>query len=142
MRYYLIEFFKPVGKRFGEFFFLFIEFVDYPFGVVVKFRVRKFVFFDIALGDFAKRSGRQAYLSAKADGAADKAAQNITLVDVGRSYSARVADKERRSANVVENNSVSLCHFLVFAVLFARKFFDFCFRRVEKFDVVNALNAV
>ena len=27
------------------------------------------------------------------------------------------------------------------AILFARKLLDFCFRRVEKFDVVNALNA-
>ena len=118
----LFYLFESVLESLGETFFFFGEFVYYLSSVDFELGIYVLIFFNIYLCEFNELGAVETDLSCESYAPSDKAAQNVSMIDVGRYDAALVADEESRGTDMVRNDSDTSRVFFVFTVLLATFF--------------------
>ena len=95
-----------------------IQLVNDLISILFKLRIDRFILVDNLLRNEMQATLRYSQVSGKAYRSANKPAQNISLVRIGRGYSAGISQYKRRAPDMVCDNSKGAGGLLVVAIFF------------------------
>ena len=139
---HLFYLFKSVFEGLGEALLFLSQFVDYLSRVDFEFGINVLILFDIYIRKVDQLCAVETYSLCKSYASSDKTAENVTLIDVGRNYSALVADKEGSGTDMIRDYSYRSGILFVLSVLLAAFSGYLCDDVGEKISLIRALKPV
>lgn len=121
---HLVEFLNALLERVGKAVFFPAEFGEHLFAVLLQFGIKFAVLINDGGSDLTQTIPGNVQLHGVTDTAADKTAQDIALIYVGRSHAPLIAQNKGGAADMIGNDSEGFDRFRTVLIILVRKLGD------------------